>query len=92
MQAYSPSLPVGTQRHYDSGLHALKIICTNEGFSGLFRGAKAAMFRTSLGTSVQMPTYFVTKRMIVEHGLMEPDNPLVVILSSAAAGATVVSA
>ncbi|CAG8699277.1 5667_t:CDS:2 [Acaulospora colombiana] len=91
MQAYSPSLPVGTQRQYNSGFHALKTICAEEGLKGLFRGSRAAMFRTSLGTSVQMPTYFFTKRMIVDQGLMRPENPLVVISSSAAAGATVVS-
>ncbi|PVG03022.1 mitochondrial carrier [Serendipita vermifera] len=89
MQAYSPSLPVGTQRHYNSGLHALRTICAEEGFKGLFRGSKAAMFRTSLGTSVQMPTFFFTKRVLVEQGLMKPENPLVVISSSAAAGAAV---
>lgn len=92
MQAFSPSLPVGTQRHYKSALDALRSIHSTDGFGGLFRGARAAMFRTSLGTSVQMPTYFFAKRQIVENGLLKENNPITVILSSAAAGAMVVSA
>jgi hypothetical protein len=91
MQAYSPSLPVGTQRHYKSGLDALRSIYSTDGFSGLFRGARAAMFRTSLGTSVQMPTYFFARRNIIDRGLLREDSPVTVVLSSAAAGAMVVS-
>lgn len=91
MQAYSPSLPVGTQRHYKSGLDALRSIYSTDGFRGLFRGARAAMFRTSLGTSVQMPTYFFAKRKVVERGVLREDSPVTVVLSSAAAGAMVVS-
>lgn len=89
MQAYSPSLPVGTQRHYKSAFEALQRIYSLDGAGGLFRGARAAMFRTSLGTSVQMPTYFFTKRKIVETGLLKESNPVTVVLSSAAAGAVV---
>lgn len=50
------------------------------------------MFRTSMGTSVQMPTYFYAKGKIVEYGILGLDaqNPLTVVLSSAVAGATVV--
>jgi solute carrier family 25 protein 34/35 len=91
MQAYSPSLPVGTQRHYRSGLDALRSIYSTDGFRGLFCGVRAAMFRTSLGTSVQMPIYFFAKRKVVEKGLLREDNPITVVLSSAAAGAMVVS-
>jgi solute carrier family 25, member 34/35 len=91
MQAYSPSFPVGTQRYYKSGFDALRSIYSTDGFGGLFRGAGAAMFRTSLGTSVQMPTYFFAKRKIAERGLLREDNPVTVVLSSAAAGAMVVS-
>ena len=91
MQAYSPALPVGTQRHYKSALDALRSIRSTEGFGGLFRGARAAMFRTSLGTSVQMPTYFYAKRQIVDRGLLKENNPITVVSSSAAAGAMVVS-
>lgn len=90
MQAYSPSLPVGTQRHYRSAFHALWSIYLADGIKGLFRGARTAMFRTSLGTSVQMPTYFFAKRKIAEKGLLKEESFFTVILSSAAAGAMVV--
>jgi solute carrier family 25 protein 34/35 len=52
---------------------------------------KAAMFRTSMGTSVQMPTYFYAKGKMVEYGILDAQNPLTIVLSSAVAGATVVS-
>lgn len=66
-------------------------IYSAEGVKGLFRGVKAAMFRTSMGTSVQMPTYFYARGKLAEHGILDAQNPLTVILSSAAAGAAVVS-
>jgi solute carrier family 25 protein 34/35 len=90
MQAFSPSLPVGTQRYYRSSIDAVRSIYVTDGFNGLFRGARAAMFRTSLGTSVQMPTYFFTKGQLIKKGMLREDNPLTVVLSSAAAGAMVV--
>jgi solute carrier family 25 protein 34/35 len=90
MQAFSPSLPVGTQRYYRSSIDAVRSIYVTDGFNGLFRGARAAMVRTSLGTSVQMPTYFFTKGQLIKNGMLREDNPLAVVLSSAAAGAMVV--
>lgn len=90
MQAFSPALPVGTQRYYRSSLDALLSIYKTDGFRGLFRGAKTAMIRTPFGTSVQMPTYFFAKGLIVDKGILGAENPFTVILSSAAAGAMVV--
>lgn len=48
------------------------------------------MIRTPFGTSVQMPTYFFAKGLIVDKGILGAENPFTVILSSAAAGAMVV--
>ncbi|CAG7854280.1 Mitochondrial oxaloacetate transport protein [Serendipita indica DSM 11827] len=90
MQAYSPAFPVGAQRYYKSAWDALRSIYISDGFTGLFRGSSAAMFRTSLGTSVQMPTYFFAKSRLVEYGILRAEAPLTVITSSAAAGGMVV--
>lgn len=89
-QAYSPVLPVGTQRRYYSAINALQSIYSEEGVKGLFRGVRAAMFRTSLGTSVQMPTFFFVKSQLIENNILSASNPLTVLISSAAAGAMVV--
>ena len=38
MQAYSPALPVGAQRYYRHGWHALSTIVREEGWEALYRG------------------------------------------------------
>lgn len=89
MQAYSPTLPVGTQRHYTSLLHALRSIYSQDGgLRALFRGVPTAVVRTSMGTSFQMPSYFWMKRQLQSRGL---EGFGVVIASSVFAGAVVVS-
>ncbi|KAI0936986.1 hypothetical protein AcV5_004994 [Taiwanofungus camphoratus] len=59
MQAYSPALPVGAQRHYKSSFDALITIYRAENFRGLIRGIDAAILRTTMGSSVRpdMPVY-----------------------------------
>lgn len=89
MQAYSPTLPVGTQRHYTSLLHALRSIYTQDGgLRGLFRGVPTAVVRTSMGTSFQMPSYFWMKHQLQSSGF---NGFGVVVASSVFAGAVVVS-
>lgn len=88
MQAYSPTLPVGTQRHYTSLLHALRSIYTQDGgLRGLFRGVPTAVVRTSMGTSFQMPSYFWMKHQLQSSGV---EGFTVVVASSVFAGAVVV--
>lgn len=89
MQAYSPTLPVGTQRHYTSLLHALRSIYTQDGgLRGLFRGVPTAVVRTSMGTSFQMPSYFWMKHQLQSSGF---NGFGAVVASSVFAGAVVVS-
>jgi hypothetical protein len=70
MQAYSPSLPVGTQRHYTSLLHALHSIYREDraASGACFRGVPTAILRTSMGTSFQMPSYFWMKHQLLSRG------------------------
>ena len=89
MQAYSPTLPVGTQRHYTSLLHALRSIYYQDGgLRGLFRGVPTAVLRTSMGTSFQMPSYFWMKHQLQSRGFQGFGA---VVASSVFAGVVVVS-
>ncbi|EAU92551.2 oxaloacetate carrier [Coprinopsis cinerea okayama7 len=89
MQAYSPSLPVGTQHKYRSSLHALSTIFKAEGPRGLVRGVDAAILRTSMGSSVQLPSYNFTKRTLVKNNILPENSTWTFLVSSAVSGACV---
>ncbi|KAF5323380.1 hypothetical protein D9611_005597 [Ephemerocybe angulata] len=89
MQAYSPALPIGTQHHYKSSFDALSTIFRKEGFRGLIRGVDAAILRTSMGSSVQLPSYNLTKRTLVENGILPDNSTWTFLASSAVSGACV---
>ncbi|GAA5948280.1 hypothetical protein JCM10213_002220 [Rhodosporidiobolus nylandii] len=69
MQAYSPFNPVGAQHNYPTALHGLKAIVEAEGVKGLARGVDAAMLRTAMGSSVQLPSYGLAKTTLMEWGV-----------------------
>lgn len=71
MQAYSPFNPVGAQHHYTSVLAAFRSIIKAEGIKGLARGVDAAMLRTAMGSSVQLPAYNLAKVQLKEWGMKE---------------------
>lgn len=89
MQAYSPSLPVGTQHHYRHGFDALRSVVRVEGLGGLLRGIDAAILRTCMGSSVQLPTYIAAKTYFSKHGIFEPNSLANFIFSSSISGACV---
>ncbi|KAI0742335.1 mitochondrial carrier domain-containing protein [Daedaleopsis nitida] len=86
MQAYSPALPVGTQRYYRHAWDALSTIIREEGMKGLLRGWDAAILRGAIGGSVQLPSYIWSKNQLVRHGLGDPDSASTFLLSSSIAG------
>ncbi|KAF8899066.1 mitochondrial carrier domain-containing protein [Infundibulicybe gibba] len=86
MQAYSPALPVGAQHYYRSSFDALSTIFRAEGYRGLVRGMDAAILRTSMGSSVQLPSYNFTKNQIVKRGIMPADSALTFLASSSVSG------
>lgn len=90
MQAYSPALPVGTQHHYKSSFDALSTIFRADGFRGLIRGIDAAILRTAMGSSVQLPSYNWTKSILVNHGILPADSHWTWLASSTVSGACVV--
>ncbi|EGO25049.1 hypothetical protein SERLADRAFT_408779 [Serpula lacrymans var. lacrymans S7.9] len=79
--AYSPALPVGTQRYYKSSFNAFTTIWKAEKFRGLIRGIDAAVLRTTIGSSVLLPSYYGTKHQIVSNGLL-PENSIWTYLAS----------
>jgi len=81
MQAYSPAFPVGTQHYYRNSFNALSTVWRTEGFRGLVRGIDAAILRTSMGSSVQLPTYNWTKNQLVTNGIL-PDKSIWTYLAS----------
>ncbi|KAJ3535807.1 hypothetical protein NMY22_g6314 [Coprinellus aureogranulatus] len=89
MQAYSPALPIGTQHHYKSAFDALSTIFRNEGPRGLVRGVDAAILRTAMGSSVQLPSYNLTKRTLVENGILPDNSTWTFLASSSVSGACV---
>ncbi|KAJ3564546.1 hypothetical protein NP233_g8227 [Leucocoprinus birnbaumii] len=92
MQAYSPALPVGAQHYYKSSFDAVSTIFRAEGPRGLIRGTDAAILRTSMGSSVQLPSYNFTKNLLVTHGILPADSTWTFLLSSSVSGACVLLA
>lgn len=62
MQAYSPHLaPSASRHHYTSTVNALSTVFKAEGLRGLTRGWDAAVLRTAMGSTVQLPAYNLAK-------------------------------
>ncbi|KAJ3895174.1 mitochondrial carrier domain-containing protein [Lentinula edodes] len=89
MQAYSPALPVGAQHYYKNSFDALSTIFRAERFRGLVRGIDAAILRTSMGSSVQLPSYNFTKNQLVKRGILPDNNAWTFLASSFVSGACV---
>ncbi|KAK7695047.1 hypothetical protein QCA50_002235 [Cerrena zonata] len=89
IQAYSPALPVGAQHNYKNYFDALRTIFGQQGWRGLVRGVDAAVLRTSMGSSVQLPTYNWTKNLLVSHGISAPDSIWTYLASSSVSGTCV---
>ncbi|KAF9469830.1 mitochondrial carrier domain-containing protein [Collybia nuda] len=86
MQAYSPALPVGAQHYYKNSLDAFATIFRAERFRGLIRGIDAAILRTSMGSSVQLPSYNFTKNQLISHDLFAADSVWTYLVSSSVSG------
>ncbi|GAA5954549.1 hypothetical protein JCM21900_005985 [Sporobolomyces salmonicolor] len=69
MQAYSPFNPVGAQHNYPTVFHGFKSIVSAEGPTGLVRGMDAAILRTAMGSSVQLPSYNLAKTTLMGWGI-----------------------
>lgn len=71
MQAYSPFNPVGAQHNYPSVFAAFRTIVKADGIKGLARGVDAAMLRTAMGSSVQLPAYNLAKSYLGQWGVSD---------------------
>ncbi|KAG1864683.1 hypothetical protein DFJ58DRAFT_772442 [Suillus subalutaceus] len=90
MQAYSPILPVGTQHHCKNSFDVWITIFRTDKFWGLLRGVDAAILRTAMGSSVQLPTYKWAKNQLGSHGLYPSNSILTYLASSSVSGICVV--
>ncbi|KAJ1301384.1 hypothetical protein OPQ81_008647 [Rhizoctonia solani] len=86
MQAYSPALPVGAQHYYRNSFAALKEIFKAEGLRGYIRGMDAAILRTCMGSSVQLPSYNWAKTTLVKNGIASADSTWTFLASSTVSG------
>ncbi|KAI0059453.1 oxaloacetate carrier [Artomyces pyxidatus] len=91
MQAYSPALPVGAQHYYKSSWDALRTIYQKEKLRGLVRGIDAAILRTAMGSSVQLPTYNWTKNQLVSRGILPANSVWTYLASSSVSGLCVLA-
>lgn len=57
----------------------------------MVRGIDAAILRTAMGSSVQLPTYNWTKNQLVSRGILPNDSVLTYLASSSVSGICVVS-
>ncbi|ODV85868.1 hypothetical protein CANARDRAFT_198121 [[Candida] arabinofermentans NRRL YB-2248] len=85
MQSYSPQIQIGDQTHYKSTWDGLSSIYKQNGLLGLYRGVDAAIIRTGMGSSVQLPIYNFVKGELLKHDLVE-EGPTLHLLSSTASG------
>jgi len=87
-QAFSSTAPSGSQHAYKSTIDGLRLIYRSEGFTGLYRGCTAAVIRTGMGSSVQLPMYFLAKRKLTSLFHMR-EGPLLHLMSSTLSGLSV---
>lgn len=84
MQSYSEKIAVGDQTHYRNVYDGLKQIFQKDGFKGWFRGVDAAIIRTGMGSSVQLPIYNYVKHFLQRHKVVEEGTSLHLISSTCA--------
>jgi len=69
MQAFSRFNPAGAQYEYRSTFGGLAAIVRAEGPKGLLRGMDAAVLRTAIGSSAQLPAYNLAKTTLKGWGV-----------------------
>lgn len=87
MQAFSPFNPVGAQHNYPTAFSGLRQIAAKEGMKGLTRGVDAAMLRTAMGSSAQLPAYNFAKTQLKTWGM--GDGIATYLIASTFSGACV---
>ncbi|KAK0132776.1 Solute carrier family 25 member 35 [Merluccius polli] len=71
------SIAVGHQYQHRGMVHALVAICRQHGFMGLWRGAFAAVPRTSVGSAAQLTSFSTVKEMVVDLQVFSKNSWLV---------------
>ncbi|CAL8267787.1 unnamed protein product [Merluccius merluccius] len=71
------SIAVGHQYQHRGMVHALVAICRQHGFMGLWRGAFAAVPRTSVGSAAQLTSFSTVKETVVDLQVFSTNSWLV---------------
>lgn len=87
-QSYSTATPSGAQHSYKGTLDGLRSVYRADGLMGLYRGCTAAVIRTGMGSSVQLPMYFLAKREL-SHRMHMKEGPMLHLTSSTFSGFSV---
>ncbi|ODV58422.1 Oac1p [Ascoidea rubescens DSM 1968] len=94
MQSYTASstIQVGQQTHYNNFYQGLINIYKNEnGIKGLFRGVDAAVFRTGVGSAVQLPSYYLFKHKLLDSRYFNGSDSFALHLSASTLAGVLVS-
>ncbi|KAH3670718.1 hypothetical protein OGAPHI_001233 [Ogataea philodendri] len=82
MQSYSTSIQIGEQTHYKSTWDGLSSQFKQGGVLGLFKGVDAAIIRTGMGSSVQLPIYNFAKHELLKTGWIDEGTHLHLLSST----------
>lgn len=83
MQSYSPTMAVGEQTHYSGLISAFKDLMRK---GELYRGLSAAIVRTSIGSSVQLPIYHASGALIDDLNIVPKTSPQKFLLAGLCSG------
>ena len=87
MQSYTKtSHVVGQQTHYKNVFEGISKIVRTEGLKGLFRGYDSAILRSGVGSSAQLPLYFLAKLELVKAKLIDGVSTTSNLICSSLAG------
>ncbi|XP_071494337.1 solute carrier family 25 member 35-like [Diadema antillarum] len=84
------AIAVGHQHTHHGMVHGLRLIYSNGGFLGLWRGLSAAVARVTIGSAAQLTTFSAAKEMVIKSQVFKPDSLLVPLSASMVGGVAVV--
>lgn len=85
------SIAVGTQHPHDSMTKGFKMIYSQHGVVGLWRGMTAAVSRVMVGSAAQLSTFSTAKEYIVNLKLFDPHSVFNSLFASISGGFVVVA-
>eukprot|EP00057_Strongylocentrotus_purpuratus_P030831 XP_782823.3 PREDICTED: solute carrier family 25 member 35 [Strongylocentrotus purpuratus] len=84
------AIAVGHQHTHHGMTHGLRLIYSDGGFFGLWRGVSAAIARVTVGSAAQLSTFSATKEFIKDSKVFRDESILIPITASMISGVAVV--